>query len=80
MCLLCGDETAYRAYMDYFDAMERQGRIADPDKAMNAVLDRLQANDTAPADDPRRQDAIAFFFAGRLINDRIDFVYAGRGP
>ena len=45
MCLLCGDETAYRAYMDYLDAMERQGETADPDRAMNAVLDELQAAD-----------------------------------
>jgi hypothetical protein len=59
MCLLCNDEEAYQAYMDYLDAMQRQGDAADPDKAMNAVLDRLQAADIAksamhgdkPADD-----------------------------
>ena len=33
MCLLCDDEKAYQAYMNYVDAMERQGKVADPDKA-----------------------------------------------
>ena len=33
MCLLCDDEKAYQAYMNYLDAMERQGKVADPDKA-----------------------------------------------
>ena len=41
MCLLCDDEKAYQAYMNYLDAMERQGKAADPDKAMDAVLDQL---------------------------------------
>ena len=31
MCLLCDDEKAYAAYMNYLDAMERQGKAADPD-------------------------------------------------
>jgi len=31
MCLLCDDEKAYQAYMNYLDAMERQGKAADPD-------------------------------------------------
>ena len=39
MCMLCDDEKAYQAYMNYLDAMERQGKAADPDKAMDAVLD-----------------------------------------
>ena len=43
MCLLCDDEKAYAAYMNYLDAMERQGKAADPDKAMDAVLDQLEA-------------------------------------
>ncbi|CAL78228.1 conserved hypothetical protein [Bradyrhizobium sp. ORS 278] len=43
MCLLCDDEAAYKAYMDYLDAMERQGKAADPDKAVNEVLDQLEA-------------------------------------
>jgi hypothetical protein len=47
MCLLCDDEKAYQAYMNYLDAMERQGKTADPDKAMDAVLDALEAGDKA---------------------------------
>ena len=47
MCLLCDDEKAYQAYMEYLDAMERQGKAADPDKAMDAVLDQLEAADKA---------------------------------
>ena len=39
MCLLCDDEKAYQAYMNYLDAMERQGKTGDPDKAMAARLD-----------------------------------------
>ena len=38
MCLLCDDEKAYQAYMAYLDAMERQGKNADPDKAMDAAI------------------------------------------
>ena len=45
MCLLCDDERAYQAYMNYLDAMARQGMAADPDQAVNAVLDELQAKD-----------------------------------
>lgn len=66
MCLLCGDEKSYRAYMDYLDAMERQGRIADPDKAMKTVLDRLQANDTTFADDPRNDKTLSPFFCSAV--------------
>jgi hypothetical protein len=43
MCMLCDDEKAYQAYMNYLDAMERQGKDADPDKAVDAVLDALEA-------------------------------------
>src|ERR1700737_4013561 len=43
MCLLCDDEKAYAAYMNYLDAMERQGKAADPDKAFDAGLDALEA-------------------------------------
>lgn len=52
MCLLCDDEKAYQAYMDYLDAVERQGKAADPDKAMGAVLDQLQQE--AISNKPRR--------------------------
>ena len=59
MCLLCDDEKAYQAYMNYLDAMERQGKAADPDKAMDAVLDQLEAADKARAQEIARQDAPA---------------------
>ena len=64
MCLLCDDEKAYAAYMNYLDAMERQGKAADPDKAMDAVLDQLAADDKANRRDSarrpgQRQDAVA---------------------
>ena len=45
MCLLCDDEKAYQAYMNYLDAMERQGKAVDPDKAIDAVIDQLEANE-----------------------------------
>jgi len=62
MCLLCDDEKAYQAYMTYLDAMERQGKAADPDKAMDAVLDQLQAADKARADDPKDDKTLSPFF------------------
>jgi hypothetical protein len=67
MCLLCGNEKAYQAYMDYLDAMERRGETADPDKAMNAVLDRLQAADRARADDPRNDRTLSPFFCSAVV-------------
>ena len=33
MCLLCDDEKAYQAYMNYLDAMARQGEAADKARA-----------------------------------------------
>jgi hypothetical protein len=64
MCLLCDDERAYQAYMNYLDAMERQGKAADPDCAVNAVLDQLQAEDQARAkkDDPANDKTLSPFF------------------
>ncbi len=64
MCLLCDDEKAYQAYMNYLDAMERQGKPADPDKAMDAVLDQLRSRRQGKKQDFRRrsgqrQDAVA---------------------
>ena len=62
MCLLCDDEKAYQAYMNYLDAMERQGKAADPDKAIDAVLDQLEAADKARVEAGRsgqRQDAVS---------------------
>ena len=48
MCMMCQDEKAYQAYMAYLDAKERAGEMADPDKAMDAVLDMLQAEAAKP--------------------------------
>jgi hypothetical protein len=66
MCLLCDDEKAYQAYMNYLDAIERQGKVADPDKAMEAVLDRLEAADKPrnriPGDDPANDKTLSPFF------------------
>jgi hypothetical protein len=66
MCLLCDDEKAYAAYMNYLDAMERQGKAADPDKAMDAVLDALEAaNKANPGqlrDDPANDKTLSPFF------------------
>ena len=66
MCLLCYDEKAYAAYMNYLDAMERQGKAADPDKAMDAVLDALEAADKASSkalrDDPANDKTLSPFF------------------
>jgi hypothetical protein len=66
MCLLCDDEKAYQAYMNYLDAMERQGKVADPDKAVDAVLDALEAADLASnklsRDDPAKDKTLSPFF------------------
>jgi hypothetical protein len=66
MCLLCDDEKAYAAYMIYLDAMERQGKAADPDKAVDAVLDQLEAankaNHPTLRDDPANDKTLSPFF------------------
>jgi hypothetical protein len=62
MCLLCDDEKAYEAYMSYLDAMERQGKTADPDKAIDVVLDRLEAAEKARPDDPANDRTLSPFF------------------
>ena len=67
MCLLCDDDKAYQAYMYYLDAMERQGKAADPDKAMDAVLDALEANDKARAkQDPANDKTLSPFFCSPI--------------
>jgi hypothetical protein len=68
MCLLCDDEKAYQAYMNYLDAMERQGKAADPDKAMDAVLDQLEANErTRPKrTDPANDKTLSPFFCSPI--------------
>ena len=66
MCMLCDDEKAYRAYMEYLDAEARQGKVADPDKAMDAVLDSLEAASQARGevkrDDPANDKTLSPFF------------------
>ena len=66
MCLLCDDEKAYQAYMNYLDAMARQGEAVDADKAMDVVLDALEAADKANArplrDDPANDKTLSPFF------------------
>ncbi len=64
MCMLCDDEKAYQAYMNYLDAMERQGKAADPNKAVDAVLDQLEAADKAKVarDDPANDKTLSPFF------------------
>jgi len=70
MCLLCDDEKAYQAYMNYLDAMQRQGNAADPDKAVGAVLDQLEAADKANAkalrDDPANDKTLSPFFCSPI--------------
>ena len=77
MCMLCDDEKAYQAYMDYLDAMERQGKAADPDKAVDAVLDQLQAQDKTEAEarakknnlfggDPAQDKTLSPFFCSPI--------------
>ena len=50
MCLLCEDEKAYKAYMDYLDAMERQGKSADPNQAMDAAATTMMVSGKDLAD------------------------------
>ena len=76
MCLLCDDEKAYKAYMDFLDAMERKGKVADPNAAMYAVLDHLEALDAARAkenannrarqDDPANDKTLSPFFCSPI--------------
>ena len=66
MCLLCDDEKAYQAYMNYLDAMERQGKTADPDKAIDAVLDALEANERPKQDDPASDKTLSPFFCSPI--------------
>ena len=68
MCLLCDDEKAYQAYMNYLGAMERQGKAADPDAAANAVLDQLEAAEKAKRkpDDPANDKTLSPFFCSPI--------------
>ena len=68
MCMLCDDEKAYQAYMNYLDAQERLGKVADPDKAMDAVLDALEASElTRPKqDNPANDKTLSPFFCSPI--------------
>jgi hypothetical protein len=68
MCMLCDDEKAYAAYMNYLDAAARQGKEADPDKAIDAVLDQLEAQDRerAKKDDPANDKTLSPFFCSPI--------------
>ena len=74
MCLLCDDEKAYKAYMDFLDAVERKGKVADPNAAMDAVLDHLEALDAERAkenakarqDDPANDKTLSPFFCSPI--------------
>jgi hypothetical protein len=71
--MLCDDEKSYRAYMEYIDAMERQGKVADPDKAMDAVLDALEAADKARGetrDDPTNDKTLSPFFCSPVNSNK----------
>jgi len=54
--------------MDFLDAMEKQGKQADPDKAIDAVLDALEANErTRPKqDDPANDKTLSPFFCSPI--------------
>ncbi len=72
MCMLCDDERAYQAYMNFLDAMQKQGKTADPDKAIDAVPDELEAQDQAQArerakkDDPANDKTLSPFFCSPI--------------
>ena len=73
MCLLCDDEKAYKAYMDFLDAVERKGKVADPNAARDAVLDHLEALDAerakankAKLDDPANDKTLSPFFCSPI--------------
>ena len=69
MCMLCDDEKAYQAYMDFLDAMRLQGKDADPDKAVDAVLDQLEAQGRERAkkkDDPANDKTLSPFFCSPI--------------
>ena len=66
MCLLCDDEKSYQLYMDYLDQMERQGAVKDVDKALDLILDKVQAaqeaEDRARRDAPENDKTLSPFF------------------
>jgi hypothetical protein len=47
--------------------MDRQGETADPNKAIEAVLDKLQADDKIRAADPRNDRTLSPFFCSAVV-------------
>ena len=45
MCLLCSDETAYLAYMNYLDDTRAKGEEPDLDQAMDVAVEALKVAD-----------------------------------
>ena len=58
MCMLCDDETAYKAHMDYLDSMQTQGR-----DAVSGVVQPVKARSSSA-----RGSATACPHAGRLLH------------
>ncbi|MCS3730075.1 hypothetical protein FHR88_005146 [Bradyrhizobium betae] len=56
--------------MNYLDKMERQGKAADPNVAVNAVLDEIEAAANAAAakkkDDPANDKTLSPFFCSPI--------------
>ncbi|MBB4371697.1 hypothetical protein GGD63_004495 [Bradyrhizobium sp. cir1] len=54
--------------MNYLDKMERQGKAADPNVAVNAVLDEIEAAAKAAAkkDDPANDKTLSPFFCSPI--------------
>jgi hypothetical protein len=63
MCLLCDDEKAYQAYMNYLDAIERRGKAAGLEAALNAEPGSLAAAERARSerDDPNNDKTLSPF-------------------
>jgi len=56
--------------MDYLDAMERQGKAADPDKTVNEILDQLEAANATKANADNAKAKMNKFFADDAADDK----------
>lgn len=73
MCMMCQDESAYRAYMAYLDAKEKAGEMVDPDKAMDEILNQMERDAVAawnrnPWDDDKTLSTHSPFFCTPVDN------------
>jgi len=68
MCLLCDDDKADQAYMNYLDAMERQGKAAGLEAALNADFCSLAAAEGARGarDDPKNDKTLSPFICSPI--------------